>query len=71
MQDAAIQQNHEKSKQQLAGTTCLNISFILHCLRIFIVICLCTTEPEDNLRDDGEVVYRVFAIVMFYKSGSS
>ena len=67
-QDAAIQQNHEKSKQQLADIICLNISFILHCLCIFIVSHICTTEPKIILEMmTGEVVYRVFAIVMFYK----
>lgn len=68
MQDTVIQQHFEKSKQQLMDLICLNFSFILHCFCIFIVIYICTTEPKRLLEVmTGEVVYRVFAIVMFYK----
>lgn len=65
-QDATFQY-HEKSKQ-LMDHICLNFSFILHSLCITIVVRESAVESKILLKlVIGEVVYRIYAMMTFYK----
>lgn len=64
----SFDKHHQMQKQQLQDHIWLNFTFILHSFCIFIVIRLCSIEPQILWEMvTGEVAYRLFAVFMFWK----
>lgn len=63
-----FERHNQALKQQLLEHIWLNFTFILHSFCIFVVIRLCTIEPQILWQMvTGEVAYRLFAVCVFWK----